>query len=316
MIAKYEGCLLGLAIGDALGAPVEFLTLDGIKMLYGKNGVTDFHDWNGFPIGSYTDDTQMALATAQGCLNAYERWENRGICNVTFQIYKCYLEWLEFQSNPKEVRGPGNTCIKALQSGKMGTLENRINDRKGCGGVMRTAPIGLTFPPDKAFQQGAECAAITHGHPSGYLSAGFLSEMISLIIDGKTLDESIDLSIKQLIKYEGYEETLDKVKQACELANTKKSVINSIQEIGGGWVGEEALAISIYCSLKFSDNWEKGVLASVNHSGDSDSTGAITGAILGALIGIKGIPEKLVRDVENCYWIKKLAIEMFNKFRN
>ena len=68
----YLGCLFGLAIGDALGAPVEFLRLPQIKALYGEKGIADFDSWSGFKLGFYTDDTQMSLATARGCIKAYQ----------------------------------------------------------------------------------------------------------------------------------------------------------------------------------------------------------------------------------------------------
>ena len=316
LISKYQGCLLGLAIGDALGAPVEFLRLQEIKKRYGKDGITDFNEWRGFKPGSYTDDTQMSLATAIGCIRAYQRWRERGICHPASVVHRRYLDWLESQNDPEQRRGPGRTCLCALQSGKMGTIEEKINDSKGCGGVMRTAPVGLAFPPDRAFQEGAEYAAITHGHPSGYLTAGFLSGMISYIIEGKTLAEAIDLCIGQLTRYDGYSETLEKIELAQKLSGSQKSVEESIQTIGEGWVGEEALAISLYCSLKFSDNFERGTLAAVNHSGDSDSTGSITGAILGTLLGVELIPGPWAQKVEGSGRITKIANDMFSIFKS
>jgi ADP-ribosylglycohydrolase len=316
MIRKYEGCLLGLAIGDALGAPAEFLSLPEIKKWYGRDGITDFHAWRGFKPGFYTDDTQMSLATAVGCLKAYQRWRERGIDHPASVVYQCYLDWLESQNDPEERRGPGRTCLSALQSGKMGTIEEKINDSKGCGGVMRTAPVGLAFPSCRAFQEGAEYAAITHGHPSGYLTAGFLSALISYLIEGKKLTEAIDLCIGQLLRYDGHSETLKKIELAKKLSVSQKSPEESIQTIGEGWVGEEALAISLYCSLKFSDNFERGILAAVNHSGDSDSTGSITGAILGTLLGIESIPRPWVQKVEGSDRIKKIANDMFSIFKN
>ena len=307
---------MGLAIGDALGAPVEFLRLPEIKNLYGRDGITDFHEWRGFKPGSYTDDTQMSLASAIGCIRACQRWRDRGICHSASVVYQCYLEWLESQNDLGQRRGSGNTCLRALQSGKMGTIKEKINDSKGCGGVMRAAPAGLAFPPDRAFQEGAEYAAITHGHPSGYLTAGFLSAMISYIIEGKPLAEAIDLCIGQLTRYDGYSETLEKIKLAQKLSVSQKSPEESIQIIGEGWVGEEALAISLYCSLKFSDNFKRGTLAAVNHSGDSDSTGSITGAILGSLLGVESIPGAWVRKVEGSDRIKKIANDMYSIFKN
>ncbi|MBN2396322.1 MAG: ADP-ribosylglycohydrolase family protein [Candidatus Atribacteria bacterium] len=316
MIKKYQGCLLGLAIGDALGAPVELLRLPEIKNLYGRDGIIDFHEWRGFKPGSYTDDTQMSLATAIGCLRAYQRGRDRGICHSASVVHQCYLDWLESQNDLGQRRGPGNTCLRALQSRKMGTIEEKINDSKGCGGVMRTAPVGLAFQPDRAFQEGVEYASITHGHPSGYLTAGFLSAMISYIIEGKPLLEAIDLSIEQLIRHDGHSETLQIIELAKKLSVSQKSVEKSIQTIGEGWVGEEALAISLYCSLKFSDNFERGTLAAVNHSGDSDSTGSITGAILGTLLGVESIPRAWVQKVEGSDRIKKVADDMFSVFQS
>ena len=230
--------------------------------------------------------------------------------------YQGCLEWLESQNDPEQRRGPGRTCLSALQSGKMGTIKEKINDSKGCGGIMRTAPAGLAFPPDRAFQEGAEYAAITHGHPSGYLTAGFLSGMISYIIQGKTLAEAIDLCIGQLTQYDGHSETLEKIELAQKLSVSQKSPEESIQAIGEGWVGEEALAISLYCSLKFSGNFKRGTLAAVNHSGDSDSTGSITEAILGTLLGVELIPKAWVQKVEGSDRIIKIANDMFSVFQN
>ncbi|MFH1227749.1 MAG: ADP-ribosylglycohydrolase family protein [Planctomycetota bacterium] len=309
--SKFQGCLLGLAIGDALGAPVEFMSLDEIKKKYGNTGVTDFKSWSSFNAGCYTDDTQMALATAEGCISADQRWKDRGICNSATVVHRRYLEWLKRQSDPFESRGPGHTCLEALESGEMGTLEEKINDSKGSGGVMRIAPVGLSCSPQNAFEIGAKFAAITHGHPSGYLSAGFLALVISHIARGKSLPSAVSLAVKKLKEHKGNEETLEKVQLAQKLSRSKKPVNESIEMIGQGWVGEEALGISLYCALKFPSDYYKAVLASVNHSGDSDTTGTITGAILGTILGIEGIPGKWVKGVENSDKIKGIADDMF-----
>jgi ADP-ribosylglycohydrolase len=314
-IQKYRGCLFGLAVGDALGAPVEFLSLAEIKARYGENGIADFHEWKTleaeFKPGFYTDDTQMSLATALGCLKAYRNQKEGRIFEPAAEVYKYYLEWLATQNDPNQKRAPGITCLSALRSGKMGTIEKKLNNSKGCGGVMRTAPAGLVFPSDAAFRRGAEFAAITHGHPSGYLSAGFLAEMIGHIIEGKKLEEAIERSIKTLTTYDGHEETLSFVQRALTLSAGKDPVEDSIAAIGEGWFGEEALAIALYCSLKFPNDWKSGTLAAINHSGDSDSTGSITGAILGTLLGIESIPNKWVQGVENAETIQKISEELF-----
>lgn len=315
MIERYQGCLIGLAVGDALGAPVEFLSLQKIKEKYGSEGIVDLDRWGNFVPGTYTDDTQMSLATAIGLIKANQSTlKNEPNDDINF-VYRHYMEWFETQKDPQQRRGPGHTCLSALGSGEMGTPERKFNNSKGCGGVMRTAPAGLAFPPGVAFLKGCKFAAITHGHPSGYLPAGFLAEMIAWILAGKNLDESIESSLSELVKYRGHTETVQKVNLARTLARSSVTVEEAVRQIGEGWVGEEALAVAVYCSLKLPKNWEKAVLAAVNHSGDSDSTASITGAILGALLGIQGVPDRWVRSLENSGMILSIANDLYRVFQ-
>ena len=307
MLKKYEGCLIGIAIGDSLGAPVEGFTLGEIRSRYGVDGIRDFDEFRGFAEGFYTDDTQMSLATAHGIIDAEKQKLEGDESDAAWSVYNRYLQWLDTQRDPELRRGPGRTCLDALGSGIMGTLEDKINDSKGCGGVMRTVPAGLAYPPGKAFENGMRFAAITHGHPSGYLSAGFLADTIARLMKRKSIEEAIEQSSKLLIGYDGHEETLEKINLALELVENQHTVEFSVNTIGQGRVGEEALAIAVYCALTFPDSWEEGVLAAVNHSGDSDSTGSITGAIMGATLGIGAIPGRWVRDVENSKEILELA---------
>ena len=306
---------MGLAIGDSLGAPVEHLSLAQIHERYGVNGIRDFDEFHGFPEGSYTDDTQMSIATARGLIDAQVALQDGEDADRLFMVYNRYLEWLESQDDPDQRRGPGATCLAALRSGTVGTIEEKINDSKGCGGVMRTAPVGLAFPAGSAFIEGARFAAITHGHPSGYLTAGFLSEMIANLLEGASLEESVANASDILIDHEGHEETLKSIDLAVNLAASRHTVEYALNTIGEGWVGEEALAIAVYCSMSFGDDWKEAVLASVNHSGDSDSTGSITGAIMGALLGSGSIPGRWVRDVENAKLLEELASRMYSLFR-
>lgn len=315
MLKKYEGCLIGIAIGDALGAPVEHFTLREIRSRYGVDGIRDFDEFRGFAEGFYTDDTQMSLATAHGIIDAEKLTREGDEPDAAWSVYNRYLRWLDTQSDPELRRGPGRTCLDALGSGKMGTLEEKINDSKGCGGVMRTAPAGLAYPPGRAFEEGMNFAAITHGHPSGYLSAGFLADMIARLIQRKSVEDAIEQSSQLLIGYDGHEETFKKIDLTLELVESRHTTEYAIKTLGAGWVGEEALAIAVYCALVFSDSWEDAVLAAVNHSGDSDSTGSITGAIMGAVLGINAIPGRWVRDVENSKEILELSAEMYDLFR-
>lgn len=311
MLAQFRGCLLGLAIGDALGAPVEFDKLTDIRRRFGPEGITDLVPWHGLPAGAYTDDTQMTLATIQGMLAAHAAGKPLAGKDWATAVYRAYLDWLKTQDDPGQRRAPGNTCLSALRSGKMGTLNGPLNYSKGCGGVMRTAPVGLAFRGAEAFRQGAEYAVITHGHPSGYLSAGFMAELIGHLLDGVTLDEGLDHSSETLRIYAGYEETLAKVVQARTLAENGTAIDPAIREIGEGWVGEEALGVAIFCALRFPDDYRVAVIAGANHDGDVDSTASMAGAILGTIHGADAIPAEWIEKIENRQEIESLAVRMY-----
>ncbi|MCL6572130.1 MAG: ADP-ribosylglycohydrolase family protein [Bacillus sp. (in: Bacteria)] len=325
---QYQGCLIGGAIGDALGWPVEFLKIDDIRGKYGENGITNLVKASSNKV-EITDDTQMMMFTAEGILRAENRGRNKGIVDVPSVVYRSYLRWLTTQGIGSTVekdgwifsidglharRAPGNTCLSALKSGKMGIIQEPLNTSKGCGGVMRTAPIGLFFEKRKAFQLGCECAAITHGHPSGYLCAGALSYIISGLIEGMDLKASIEGALVELKSQPNHEECSLLIEEALKLASLNLNDTQAIASLGEGWVGEEALAIAIYCALKYQPDIKQALIVAVNHNGDSDSTGAITGYILGAYLGIKAIPKNWVKDVELSAEILELADDMIVKF--
>ena len=330
----YRGCLLGGAVGDALGWPVEFDRMHDILQQYGAKGITDLVTRkNG--LAEITDDTQMTIFTAEGLLRAIARANRKGSCHWPSEVHTAYLRWLYTQGelpgwkdHPnnngwiKDVRelyvrrGPGRTCLSALESGEMGTIAKPINNSKGCGGVMRVAPVGLVCDKNGAFRLACECAALTHGHPSGYLSAGVLAQIIACVIDGMELNDAVQEGVKELVSYEGHEECLDVIQQAIELSMTPKDPAAAIPLLGEGWTGEEAIAIAIYCALKYKNDFRTAVIAAVNHDGDSDSTGAITGNILGAYLGTKGIPADWIKKVELADVLTQVADDLLIQFED
>jgi len=314
-VSQYEGCMVGLALGDALGAPVEFLDLDQIVKEYGPDGICGLEPWREFRGGYFTDDTQMSLATARGCIDAYLELRHGQSWRPVQAVYRRYLAWLRTQDIPYMNRAPGATCLWSLRTGRMGTVEKPLNSRKGCGGVMRVAPVGLSFPPGQAFAHGAQFAAITHGHPSGYLPAGALASIIACLLEGGSLERALDFSVSELRRRPGNEETLAAIDAAVRLSSDGVPPLSAIPQLGGGWVGEEALAISLFCVLSSRDDWETAVLMAVNHSGDSDSTGCIVGAILGALHGIEALPQPWVAQLESVSGIRAVAHDLFRVVR-
>lgn len=313
---RYLGCLAGGAVGDALGSPVEFLTREQILCQFGPQGVTRPESAYG-GVGLITDDTQMSLFTAEGLLRAWARDGLRGLMTVPSIVAHAYLRWLITQGEQPAAdvelpeadapggwlfndlrfhhrRAPGNTCLAALRDMQW-FGEPACNDSKGCGGVMRVAPVGLFMrqaggrSPDDAFAVAADVAALTHGHPTGFLTAGVLAVLVWRLTEGGPLAQALAEAKVLLRRRDHHEETLAAIEEAEQLAESKLPAAEAIEHLGGGWVAEEALAIAIYCALT-ARNFASGVLMAVNHGGDSDSTGAITGNLLGATHGLQGIP--------------------------
>jgi ADP-ribosylglycohydrolase len=325
---RFRGCLLGGAVGDALGGPVEFMSGYQIQQRYGAGGIQDFDLAYGRR-GAITDDTQMTLFTAEGLIRADQRFRDRGICNVPDVVRRAYLRWLHTQGEPIEPerfypgsgpdgwlasvpalharRAPGNTCLSALRTSDPDAVLVD-NSSKGCGGVMRVAPVGLVARD--AFELGCDLAQITHGHPSGYLAAGYLAELIHGLVEGLALDTALDLAHTRLAQQAASDECTNAIAHARDLAALQAPPsADRLTELGEGWVAEEALAIAIYCALVGRD-FAEGVVLAVNHGGDSDSTGAMTGNILGTATGVDAIPERWLAELELRDEIDQLAHDL------
>lgn len=331
--SKYRGCMLGGAVGDALGAPVEFMSLPEILQTYGSGGIQDFDTAYGV-YAAITDDTQMTLFTAEGLLRAQMRHNARGICHGPSVVSHAYLRWLITQSvEPKHSgvvrdgiliseaalhhrRAPGNTCIEALSNmQRFGAPAN--NNSKGCGGVMRMAPVGLWAAHQgkeaapSAFDLGIELAALTHGHPTGQLTAGFLAALICLLLHEMPLSEAVIECLGILKNHEAHEETYRAVSTAVDGAAILEVEPALVEGLGQGWVAEEALAISLFCCLGVADP-RQALLASVNHGGDSDSTGSIAGNILGAVHGVDALPSHWVEQVELSQLVMQISDDLYD----
>lgn len=255
-LEQYRGCLIGGAAGDALGYAVEFPGTDAVVKKYGKSGSKNCELHNGIaPVSSVT---QMTLFTANGLLLGTTRGMTRGIMGpYPAYIAACYKDWLQTQSaayplrprslyswlvNEPELfarRDPGDTCISAIINGADGTIDEPMNQSKGCGGMVRAAPIGLylggrRYESDKIDMIGAETAALTHGHELGYIPAAAFVHML---------------------------------------------------------------------------------IASVNHSGASSSTGVVTGSIMGTYLGYSSIPDKYIENLELKNVILELADDLYHDCR-
>lgn len=137
-----------------------------------------------------------------------------------------------------------------------------------------------------------------------YLSAAALAHIVRRLTENEpetvlsAVTDAMRVLPMLIPETEHLHEMLELMQKAVKLADTELDDLDAIRQLGGGWVGEETLAIAIYCAVKYENNFEKALIASVNHDGDSDSTGAVTGNILGARLGYDAIPLKFIEKLE------------------
>ena len=324
---RIRGCLLGGAIGDALGWPVEFLRLDRILDGHGPEGVTRLALRTG-GLAEVTDDTQMTLFTAEGLLIA----KDGGPDAVVEAVHAAYQRWFLTQrlSGPTAdsldaegtllrepwlyaSRAPGNACIsgvaenpqvpRIVTTGQTGVVNP---DSKGCGTVMRSAPFGLLgLGAEQAFRLASDCAQLTHGHPTGSLAAGAFAALVDRLIDGAEPAEAVRQTIAQTAAQPGGAETVTALNRAVGLAESDAPGFEVVERVGLGWIAEECLAIAVHCLLAAApgpgatgEDLRRALTLSVTHSGDSDSTGAVCGNLLGAAHGLAALPGDWAVQVE------------------
>ena len=328
-----RGCLLGGAIGDALGAPVEFLTWSAIQARYGPSGIADFGVEYGVR-GAITDDTQMTLFTAEGLLRAQTRGVERGLCHPPSIVRMAYLRWMKTQGERVEVsealddggagdillgekalharRAPGNTCLGALRRGAPtwpDSLRAR-NTSKGCGTVMRVAPVGLFHEADEAFTLGLEVSWLTHGHPVGTIAGGAFAMLISYVSRGMALGDAAE-RVAAFVETTTYDflEAEHRAAHASagrEVARAMRAGVAVGHEAGRElsaahvehlcgphWgVAEDELAIALACAVASEGDFAVAVRMAANHSNDSDSTASMTGQLVGAMRGVGAVPQR------------------------
>ncbi len=345
IIDKARGCLAGGAAGDALGYAVEFHRLHEILTLYGSDGIRNYEpDARG--LARISDDTQMTLFTADGLLSAYTQDTNPSQESILKHMQEAYLAWFETQTafqlplpsswltHIKELwsrRAPGNTCLSALSALQQGRPYN--NDSKGCGAVMRIAPIGIFYAAhsdqcimhnseciiDLCAQTAAEAARITHHHDLSTLSSVFTALVIfecmrTHVIDRLTFRSIISTALAQTLetlaesKY-GHK-FVEIIQHTVRLADSSMPDREAISQLGEGWVAEETVAIALFCVMRHIRDFEGCLVAAVNHDGDSDSTGAVAGNIIGTILGYTGIPEKFRTNLELLQPILSIADDL------
>ncbi len=299
---KAKGTVLGLAIGDAFGRPVEFINLPEIKKHYGESGISDLPD-----PALFTDDTQMSIAIAEALIKSGDK----DLETIMASVKDEFVEW---RHSPENNRAPGNTCLEGVSRLERGAhwAESGIAESKGCGSAMRVAPIGYLYQndPEKLKSVAHATGTCTHGHRTADAACIGVAYLVKLALDGVPPDKMIPelLSFTSGISGE-FDKAILKVEECLPWGNEERA----LKYLGEGWVGEEAVALALYCFLRYPDSYEKAVIRGANTNGDSDSIACIAGSISGAYLGIDAIPDEWVKRIEKSDYLEALAVQLADK---
>ncbi len=290
-LAQFRGSIYGLAIGDALGWPME-----GTGPVRASGPVTDLPS-----PALYTDDTQMSLALARALLRAGEGDHGALMAAVA-------EEFVAWGVSPSNNRAPGGTCMRAVERLCAGVSwrESGVASSKGCGAAMRTAPVGLYYhgEPVRLRDVARDSSLITHGHPSALAGGIATAYLVSLALD-RVVPADMPTS---LLAFAGdaSEEFDARIRQVQELPLDGEPT-PALRQLGQGWVAEEAVALALYCFLRSPDNYRATVVTAANVEGDSDSVACIAGAISGAYNGEAAIPSPWLHAIEDSELLGEVA---------
>ncbi|MBW8485464.1 ADP-ribosylglycohydrolase family protein [Actinomadura parmotrematis] len=320
MDATASGSIFGLAYGDALGAPTEFLDMPRIHRRYGFDGPRDLE---GDP-ALVTDDTQMGLAVAEGLLDALADppfTPDR----VTPIWRRRFVDWLH---DPDNNRAPGNTCLRAcegLDAGRPWVQATQANS-KGCGANMRVTPLGLAPGLTDETRAAASQlqAALTHGHPTGLAASELTAFAVWWLRQGMhpselpgalrarcheqrtvyhgdwlgDLWQRPSVASPQEFIARGWDECLNVLDRLdAALAHPVRDA-DPCEATGAGWIAEEALATGLHCFLLFPADAVSAVWRGAASSGDSDSIACLAGAFAGAHLGMSAWPAEWASRIE------------------
>lgn len=310
MESKIAGCLYGMAIGDALAAPVEFIRdVASIESYYSR-----YEFGGGTRTLVVTDDTQMALAVGEALMAAPRPYT---AATVEPTLRREFVAWM---NSPENNRAPGMTCMSACRRLGEGLPweESTVVNSKGCGANMRVHPVGLLFG-ETAETRAALAqfqAALTHGHTTG-LSASDLTAWT--IHDLATGGDPATIT-RRLIEYakeqrnvyhrdwlgrlwqhggyetagtfisQGWDECLRSLAQLQTAVEKGDRASDPCESTGDGWIAEEAFATGLLAFLLFVDDPVAALRRASVTRGDSDSIACFAGAFIGAYHGIDAFP--------------------------
>ncbi len=319
---RTSGCLFGLAFGDALGAPTEFLTVEAILARFPPDGP---EQPEGDP-ARVTDDTQMMLAVGEALMQASRPYTPEALER---RLRQTFVAWLR---SPENNRAPGMTCLRACEGLEQGVSwqEATVASSKGCGANMRVAPVGLLpagrqgIPASTRAAIAQFQAAMTHGHPTALAAADLTALAITALVTGCTpaqlpshlrayaqeqrttyhadwlgsLWQRAGVSSPEEFIARGWDECLEVLDRLDRALQQADRVSDPCFATGAGWIAEEALATGLLCFLLYPDDPQAAIRRAAVSSGDSDSIACLTGAFAGAYHGFAAWPKEWVKRIE------------------
>ena len=295
LLDQFKSCILGVAIGDALGMPVEGLTKNEIKNRYGI--VKDFlpSPFGDLKEGEWTDDTEQMILLAESILETtYFNPEN---------FAKKLKNWYIESKNPRI----GPTTSRALR--------NLINglpwDRAGvysdtCGAAMRVMPIGLVyhFSLNLVEKYAIISASITHKGTAALGGAVAIAVAIACLCMDFKKDEIVKEVVERVRKHDDL--LAEKIEYAYHISD--KDVDFAVYKLGNTMSALDSVPMSFYCYFS-SKNFEECVVKAVNAGGDTDSIAAMAGAMKGC--ESNEIPEKWIKKLKNYDYLANLAEKLY-----
>lgn len=303
-LERAVGCMVGSAIGDALGMPLEGISRWDLKSVYGgrvnrfQNPKED-HPCGHLKAGQYTDDTQQTIALAESLI------ESKGFDMEDFaeKLKQWYLKNLN-DNNFR--RFPGGTSIRSCQRLVVGAspYESGSLFAKTCGSIMRVFPVGLFYnDPKEALEQGKLSSIPTHYSKLAMEASGFVAETVAYLMNGNGADEAISLALKNL-QVNGLAE---RIKFAIE--NSKSDANYVLSKIGSSQLIYETLPFAVFSFLRSPEGFEEVIVTAANDSvpGDTDSIACVAGALAGAYNGYNSVPTKFKEGLEDRLYLEELA---------
>lgn len=314
--SRVRGTLLGAAVGDALGAPLDGGSTEGIREQCGAEGLIDLAPAYGRR-GAVTYLTQLTLFTVDGLIRAQVR-RDTGAWHPPTDLHRAYRRWAATQTDwgPDERRkddgwlareewlyarrGASAACLTGVGDEVMGTLDAPKNPTElGGEAAVRAAPLGLLvgWEPQLVVQLAVEGAAQTHGHPTAYLAAGAYAVILHGLARGESPDAAVRRALALLGQRPGHQPVTDGLRHALGAVRQGMPTAARVAELVGAGTAAEVLAAAVYCAL-VSEDVRHGLVLSVAHGGPSSTTGALTGALLGALHGETALPPAWLAELE------------------